>query len=154
MLIQKPRLRSGFQRSFFPLILLLVTGEGPAPGGPLPLMAPAVTPKFVGSPAAKPFVRENTGVLTQTLFSGTGPNGINIAIREILIPPQQSFNISAVKGAVLVEWLEGHATIAAGGGSPHELGPGIQLVGNGQQASINNPSTSPLIVRVYGFTGS
>jgi hypothetical protein len=136
-------------------VLLLVAEScvgrtAPSPGGPLP-PAPAKPLQQAATSAEHPFVREAANVLARTVFEAAGPSNTRIAVRVLLVRPGQT--VLPVTRPVLIDVLMGQGALSIGGDRQlvRPANALIALPEGAREVLIDNPNTSPLVLRLYVF---
>jgi quercetin dioxygenase-like cupin family protein len=133
------------------LVMLVGGAASPAEIGPAPL--PNVAPNLpeIGKQPVHPFVRDASGTIVRTLFSGPGPADMTVTIQEVLVGPRSSEQHAPLPGPSVVWWLEGHGTFTVGAGTPQDITDGYQVVPAGQALTIHNLNAPPISARIYEF---
>lgn len=134
------------------LAILTTAGASAAPTGtpPLPEINMESLP-YIGKQPVHPFIKDQSGGLSRTLFMGPGPANTTMTIQDVLVNPQTTGKIAAFRGPAVVTWMEGKGTFSVGNGSPQEIGSGNLVLPARQDLKITNTSTSPIGARIYVF---
>jgi len=135
---------------FLPEVLLLVAGAASSPA-----MGQASSPEVSRSPSVKTpvqlFELDEHGVLSRTLFHSADAGSISVTIREIVVGPRRTQQMSALSGPALLELFEGHGTIAIDSSREQAIENEFQTVPADLPFVISNPSNRPVGIRLYVF---
>ncbi len=121
--------------------------------GPLPPPPPNAAPFIAKAPAAE-FKRigDQKGS-SRTAFTGTGPGGVRVELRDVTIAPQASIEIAPIKGLVVIDARSGEGRAKTGDiSATFDTTNVASIVANGK-IEVQNQSESALVMMVYIVEG-
>lgn len=116
--------------------------------GPLP-PPPSGQLKFAGALPEHPFQKEPGDLFARTVFETDGPNGSQVEIRDLLIPPHGKSQMAALAGPAVIELATGTATIVSGTNPEPIVIGAMRALPAGQTVEVENPDARPAMLRLY-----
>jgi hypothetical protein len=98
---------------------------------------------------ANPYVQLGEGIYYRKMYEGSGPAGLHVEVRDLLVGPGQHTAKVGLPGAAICELNSGGGVLLSGDQS-QELHPGATFsLPEGTSFSIENKSDNPISIRVH-----
>jgi hypothetical protein len=114
-------------------------------------------------PNAAPFIAKAPGVefkriggqkgSSRTAFTGTGPGGVKIELRDVTIAPQASIELDPIKGLVVIDTRSGEGRAKTGDISATLDTTNVASVAANGKIELQNQSDAPLVMTIYIVEG-
>jgi len=121
--------------------------------GPLPSPPPNAAP-FVESTSFEAFKRiEDQNGSIRVAFTGIGPGGARIEMRDVVVAPDSSIRIDPIKGQVVIDTRSGEGLVKAGDLSAMLDTTKVASITANGKIEVQNQGDVPLVMMIYVVEG-